>query len=152
MISASRLLHPYRSDGVLVPLLPQCPVLIQRRCGEEAPALSNCTGRQCSHLSLCDCLSTQEAVQITSWELWFLQISSVTDREWTFTCAERVRERKAPVRHDTAIITRADPEEQRRCGLTPVWRFIYIQYSSLSNWVYEFILFIQLQTLSNAEK
>lgn len=64
MVSASRLLHPYRPDGVLVPLLPQCPVLIQRRCGEEAPALSNCTGRQCSHLSLCDCLSTQEAVQI----------------------------------------------------------------------------------------
>lgn len=46
VISASSLFHPYGSDGILVYLLPQCPVLLKWGCGEKAPALSDSTGHQ----------------------------------------------------------------------------------------------------------
>lgn len=46
VISASSLFHPYGSDGILVYLLPQCPVLLKWGCREKAPALSDSTGHQ----------------------------------------------------------------------------------------------------------
>lgn len=79
MISASRLFHPHGTDWVLLPLLPQCAVLLQRRRSEESPALSHCTEdayRWQTHLrsqfSLCNCLSTHTKKQdtwVTSYKL-----------------------------------------------------------------------------------
>lgn len=48
VISASCLFHSDRPDGVLLPLLPSDPVLLQRGCGEEASPLDH---RTTGHLS-----------------------------------------------------------------------------------------------------
>lgn len=66
VISASCLFHSDRPDGVLLPLLPSDPVLLQRGCGEEASALDHrTTGHLSSQLTPCSCLSTpKRAAQI----------------------------------------------------------------------------------------
>lgn len=61
VISASSLLHTNGSDGVLLSLLPMCPILSHRGCGEKTPALSKYTGDQWSYCRPCKHLRSQKA-------------------------------------------------------------------------------------------
>lgn len=115
VISASCLFHSDRPDGVLLPLLPSDPVLLQRGCGEEASPLDHrTTGHLSSQVTPRSRLSTpKRAAQNCPW--CHVYCLNMVDRTWpggVFTWEEsnagweRVRERRARVRHDRAITTR----------------------------------------------
>lgn len=113
VISASSLLHTNWSDGVLLPLLPVCPILTQRGCGEETPALLKWTGHKWCRFRLRKHLQSQKAGETTLVNnsfgglgiefLWFKTPDKVC--KWSVTWEESFRERRAPVRPDIAILT-----------------------------------------------
>lgn len=75
VISASSLFHSHRLDCILLPLLPQSPVLLQRGCGEEAS-----TRPHCHQLSLCYCLSAKPNSLFATCNIVILVSSSAGSR------------------------------------------------------------------------